>query len=78
MAYCSTLKNGADKFFQNAGTSPNYNELTVWNRVFLEKLPITQLLKNFRKLAGTRKFITVFTRAPNGQMNPVHNTLSYL
>jgi hypothetical protein len=29
----------------------------------LEKLPVVQLLKNFLAFYGTRKFITVFTRA---------------
>jgi hypothetical protein len=29
----------------------------------LEKLPIVQLLKNFPAFYGTRRFITVFTRA---------------
>jgi hypothetical protein len=35
----------------------------LWNWVLLEKPPIVQVLKNFPALYGTRKFITVFTRA---------------
>jgi hypothetical protein len=34
-----------------------------WRWALLEKLPIVQLLKNFRAFYGTRRFITVFTRA---------------
>jgi hypothetical protein len=34
-----------------------------WSWALLEKLPIVQLLKNFPAFYGTRKFITVFTRA---------------
>jgi hypothetical protein len=38
-------------------------ELTPWSSTILEMSPIVQLLKNFPALYGTRKFITVFTRA---------------
>jgi hypothetical protein len=34
-----------------------------WSSALLEKLPIVQLLKNFHTSYGTRRFITVFTRA---------------
>jgi hypothetical protein len=34
-----------------------------WSWSLLEKQPIVQLLKNFLAFYGTRKFITVFTRA---------------
>jgi hypothetical protein len=34
-----------------------------WSWALLEKLPIVQLLRNFPALYGTRRFITVFTRA---------------
>jgi hypothetical protein len=34
-----------------------------WSWALLEKLPIVQLLKNFTAFCGTRRFITVFTRA---------------
>jgi hypothetical protein len=34
-----------------------------WTWALLEKLPIVQLLKNFPAYYGTRRFITVFTRA---------------
>jgi hypothetical protein len=38
--------------------------LTYWRSwALLEKLPIVQLLKNFTAFYGTRRFITVFTRA---------------
>jgi len=39
-----------------------FNWLLPWNRVLLEKLIITHLLKKFPAFYGTRKFITVFTR----------------
>jgi hypothetical protein len=37
--------------------------LTPWSRVVLEKLTVTHLLKKFPSFYGTRKSITVFTRA---------------
>jgi len=38
------------------------NYLTPWNRILLEKLLVTQLVKKFPAFYGIRKFITVFTR----------------
>jgi len=40
----------------------NYNKLTPWSRVLLEKLIVTQLVKRFLTFYGTQRFITVFTR----------------
>jgi hypothetical protein len=40
-----------------------HNWLTPWSRVCLEKLVVTQLVKKFPAFYGTRRFITVFTRA---------------
>ena len=37
--------------------------LTVWNRVLLEKLPGSQLVKKFLAFYGTWKFITAFISA---------------
>jgi hypothetical protein len=37
--------------------------LTAMSWILLEKPPVAQLLKNFPTFYGTRKFITVFTRA---------------
>jgi len=34
-----------------------------WIRILLEKLIVTQLVKKFPALSGTRRLITVFTRA---------------
>jgi hypothetical protein len=49
----------------------NYTYLThSWSWALLEKLPIVQLLKNFPAFYGTRRFITVFTRA-------LHRSLSW-
>jgi hypothetical protein len=39
-----------------------WREVTLWNRVLLEKLTVTQLLKKLPTFYGTREFITVFTR----------------
>jgi hypothetical protein len=36
--------------------------LTPWSSV-LDKLPVAQLLKNFRIFYGTQFFVTMFTRA---------------
>jgi len=37
--------------------------LTPWNRVLLEKLTVSQLVKKFPAFYGTRRFITAFTSA---------------
>jgi hypothetical protein len=37
--------------------------ITQWSWTLLEKPPVMQLLKNFPIFYGTRRFITVFTRA---------------
>jgi hypothetical protein len=53
-----------------------------WSWALLQKLPIVQLLKNFPAFCGTRRFITMFTRALHGpcpepdQSNPYHPILS--
>jgi hypothetical protein len=39
------------------------NYLTSWSWTLLEKLPVTQLLKNFPTFYGTQMFIAMFTRA---------------
>jgi hypothetical protein len=38
-------------------------KLTAWSRVILEKLIIAQIIKKFPAFYGTRRIITVFTRA---------------
>jgi hypothetical protein len=38
-------------------------EPTPWSWAILEKPPVVQLLKNIPTFYGTRRFITVFTRA---------------
>jgi hypothetical protein len=53
--------------------------ITPWSRALLEKLPFTQLLKNFPKCHGTRSYIILFTSGPPlvpipSQMNPVYTT----
>jgi hypothetical protein len=48
------------------GTSGNEEyrtKLTSWSWALLEKPPIMHQLKNFPEFYGTRRFITVFTRA---------------
>jgi hypothetical protein len=42
----------------------NYHYVTPWGRDLPEKLTVPQLLKKFPAFYGTRRFITVFTRAP--------------
>jgi hypothetical protein len=44
-------------------TNKQTNQLTPWSWVLLEKPPVSQILKNFPTSYGTRRFITVFTRA---------------
>jgi hypothetical protein len=41
-------------------------EKLTTSTVLLEKPPVTHLLKNFPTFYGTRRFITVFTRAATG------------
>jgi hypothetical protein len=43
--------------------SASRNWLTPWSRILLQKLIVTQLVKKFPALYGTRRYITVFTRA---------------
>jgi hypothetical protein len=43
--------------------SPSKSELIPWSTALLEKQPVAQLLKNFTTFYGTRRFITVFSRA---------------
>jgi len=38
-------------------------QLVPGNKVLLEKLIVTQLVKKFLAIHGTRRFITVFTRS---------------
>jgi hypothetical protein len=38
-------------------------ELTGWSRVLLEKLTVAELVKTFHAFYGSRRFITVFTKA---------------
>jgi hypothetical protein len=57
---------------------PNYLLTYLWSWALLEKLPIVQLLKNFRAFYGTWRFITMFTRALLSQIDPVHTIPSYL
>ena len=42
-----------------------YNLLTPWSRVLLEKLTGFQLVRKFPAFYGTRKFITAHTSAPH-------------
>jgi hypothetical protein len=41
----------------------NPNQLTPWSSALLENPPFVHLLKNFPRFYGTRRFITVITRA---------------
>jgi hypothetical protein len=51
--------------------------LTPRSRVLLENLAVSQLVKKFPAVYGTRRFVTVFTTILS-QMNPVHILPSYL
>jgi hypothetical protein len=57
-----------------------HSSLTPWNRVVLEKLIVTQLVKEFNAFYETRRFITVFTRACHWSLfwaRCIHFTLSH-
>jgi hypothetical protein len=45
------------------------NKLTPWSRILLEKLIVAQLVQQFPVFYGTRRFITVFTRARHGSLS---------
>jgi hypothetical protein len=49
-----------------------------WSWALLEKPPIVLLLKHFPTFYGTRRFITVFTRAILNQIHPFYTIPSYL
>jgi hypothetical protein len=51
--------------FQPSAIAWNINEVTPRIRILLEKLIVTQLVKKFPAVYGTRRFITVFTTACN-------------
>ena len=44
-------------------STPHSTALTQWSRIFLEKLTVAQLVQTLTAFYGTRRFITVFTRA---------------
>jgi hypothetical protein len=48
---------------QTAVSSKRKALFTPWNRVLLEKLTVSQLVKNFPAFYGTRRFIITFTSA---------------
>jgi len=52
------------------------NSLTPWSRVLPEKLTVTQLVKKFLVFYGTRRFITVFTRARHWSLSSARWTQS--
>jgi hypothetical protein len=64
-------QNNKSEALPRFGFSPKSCDLQIqhitlthwWSRVLLEKSPIVQLLKNFPAFYGTRRLITVFTRA---------------
>ena len=41
----------------------NHKYITPWSRVLLEKLMVSQPVKEFSPFYETRRFITAFTRA---------------
>jgi hypothetical protein len=49
-----------------------------WSYGHFEKLPIVQLLKNFPAFYGSRRFITVFTRALHWSLSWARSIQSYL
>ena len=51
------------KWSQYKGLSPSHLLTYSWSWALLEPPPILQLLKNFPTFYGTRRFITMFTRA---------------
>ena len=55
-------------YYYYATCCPNYSVhlwylLTPWSRGLSEKLAVSQLVRKFTTFCGTRRFITVFTRA---------------
>jgi hypothetical protein len=58
-----------------------YTELATWSWVLIEKLPVSQLLKNFPTFYGTRKFITYSQEPTIGSLpkpdlsSPYHSIL---
>jgi hypothetical protein len=54
----------------------NKQILTPWRRVLLENLTVSQLVEKFPTLYGTRRFITVFTRARHWSLSWARDILS--
>jgi hypothetical protein len=51
------------KLFLCLTKHPHTHSLTPWCKILFEKLIVTQLVKNIPLSYGTRRFITVFTKA---------------
>jgi hypothetical protein len=51
--------------------------LAAWRLALLEKKPVVQLLKNSPTIYGTRRFITVFTRALHWSLSCVRSISPY-
>jgi hypothetical protein len=49
------------------------NQVILWSRVILEKLTVTQPVNKFLAFYGTRRFISVFTRARRRPCVTCHN-----
>jgi hypothetical protein len=54
------------------------HELTPWSWALLEKPPVMQLLKNVQTFHGTRKWITMFTRALHWSLSWARSVQSML
>jgi hypothetical protein len=50
-------------YHKHKTTDSQHSNSFLWSWALLEKLSVLQLLKNFPPFYGTRRFITVFTRA---------------
>jgi hypothetical protein len=59
-------------------TAVGHDPEPINSPALLQKLPVVQLLKNFPKFYGTRRFITVFTGPypEQDQSNPYRSILS--
>jgi len=55
--------------FASSWLPVSFNGLTLYSRVLLEKLTVTQLVKNFPAFHGTWRFITASTRASHWSLS---------
>jgi hypothetical protein len=59
---CEIIKKAFRNFFTPNLSTDVHNSQTPWSWVLLEKPPVAELTRNFQKVYGIWRFITMLTR----------------